>query len=285
MAGFEAGGRAAGQQLSPALERAQRRNPGIATRVVHDHVDARPAGQCPGLPAEILLGVVDDIVSTDLAELLALILGSSRCDDAGTEHLRDLDAGDPDATARPQYQDEIGGLDLANLEQHPDSCAVRNRHGGGRYEIQFGCKPYEIFSRNANIFRHTAWDFLAHHAFLRDRVQSHTIAKTPPIHARAERRDFADDVPTRYEGHWHWKSRHPSADKDIEMIETASPYPKQHLVLAWDRVRPIAIHQVLEPPLLLNHSCFHANVPRFKRRAVQDHNRRETIPFITARGS
>jgi hypothetical protein len=94
---------------------------------------------------------------------------------------------------------------------------------------------------------------------MRDGMQSYAIANTPPIHFWADPSDFARDVPTRYEWHRHWKPGHPSADEDIKMIEAAGPYPKQHLAFAWDRVRPIAIYQVLEPTLLLDHGCLHAN--------------------------
>src|SRR5215468_11760845 len=82
VAGVKASGRAAGQKFSPALECAQRRNPSVAARVVHDHVDAALSGQGPGLPAEILLGIVDGVVGASLPELLALVLGPGRCDDA-----------------------------------------------------------------------------------------------------------------------------------------------------------------------------------------------------------
>src|SRR5262249_53810692 len=115
---------------------------------------------------------------------------------------------------------------------------------------------HEILWHAAEL-RHTALHFLAHHPLVGQRVDQAGVTELPSFDIGAERRHLAGDVGTGDPRHWNRQTRHALAYEDVQVIQPTRLPTDQNVIRADHRIRKVAIDDVLDPALLLDHRCLH----------------------------
>src|SRR5690606_8672862 len=112
------GRRSAGQDATARRHAPLCLDPGIATGKIDRDIDAGLAGGVPDRTGKLgRLHIVDNVISPERLELLALLRTGRAGEDLAADHLGELDAGDANTAAGAQNEDLLAGLDLAAREQ------------------------------------------------------------------------------------------------------------------------------------------------------------------------
>jgi hypothetical protein len=108
----------------------------LAADRVEDDVGAAAVGQLARALDEVLGGVVDPAVETELLEALELLVAGRGRDHGGTGLLGELDRGHPDAAPARVNQGRLPGLEVAGGEQALLGGPERHRDTRGATSVQ-----------------------------------------------------------------------------------------------------------------------------------------------------
>ncbi len=133
--------------------------------------------------------IVDDVVGAEFLQLAALLLGGGAGETLAARHLRELQAGDADATAGAEDQNLLAGLDLASREQHAVRGAIGDRQRRRLVEADIVRDFDKLALINGGELAQPAIAVLAEHAARREAREQHDALADPTrIHILADSR-------------------------------------------------------------------------------------------------